>query len=111
MTDPTDRRGFDTARRSRHERTGWRSDGTVWQPQIMCALDIGTWPHAITTDRLTLRPMGAGDRQAIIVLLTNADAYRHLGGGHTIEQAETGCNRHMARSRARSTSSSRSRVT
>jgi len=51
-------------------------------------LDVGTWPQTIKTERLTLRPMDASDRDAIIELVTNREAYRHLGGGFTREQAE-----------------------
>lgn len=54
----------------------------------MSALDIEPWPQTLRTERLTLRPMDAGDRDAIIDLVTNVDAYRHLGGGYTLEEAE-----------------------
>jgi RimJ/RimL family protein N-acetyltransferase len=54
----------------------------------MSALDIQPWPQTISTERLTLRPMDAGDRDAIIDLVTNREAYRHLGGESTLEEAE-----------------------
>jgi RimJ/RimL family protein N-acetyltransferase len=54
----------------------------------MSAIDIQPWPQTIRTERLALRPMDAGDRDAIIELVTNPEAYRHLGGESTVEQAE-----------------------
>ena len=54
----------------------------------MRALDIEPWPQTLRAERLTLRPMDAGDRDAIIDLVTNVDAYRHQGGGYTLEEAE-----------------------
>jgi RimJ/RimL family protein N-acetyltransferase len=54
----------------------------------MSALDIEPWPQTISTERLTLRPMETGDRDAIIDLVTNVDAYRHQGGESTLEEAE-----------------------
>jgi len=54
----------------------------------MSALEIETWPQVVTTERLTLRPMEPADREAIIDLVTNGEAYRHLGGCATCEQAE-----------------------
>ena len=54
----------------------------------MRAFDIETWPQTLRAERLTLRPMDAGDRDAIIDVVTNVDVYRHQGGGYTLEEAE-----------------------
>jgi hypothetical protein len=55
----------------------------------MADLVLDGWPVGeLATERLVLRESRESDRDGLIALVSNAEAYRYLGGAMSREQAE-----------------------